>query len=85
MADTKLNHEIPPLLYAAAGRIVGHSYLAQMPTQPGPPTGVPMTYLYKGKQYVVVAVEGNLQSRAATQIVAFALPDPPKPAARPED
>jgi hypothetical protein len=36
-----------------------------------------MTYLYKGKQYVVVAVEGNIQSRQATQIVAFAIPDPP--------
>ena len=52
----------------------------ETPTQPGPPTGVPMTYLYKGKQYVVVAVEGNVQSRAATQLVAFAIPDPPKPA-----
>jgi quinoprotein glucose dehydrogenase len=51
-------------------------------TQPGPPTGVPMTYLYKGKQYIVVAVEGSLASHAATQLVAFALPDAnPKPAA----
>jgi quinoprotein glucose dehydrogenase len=57
----------------------------EMPTQPGPPTGVPMTYMYKGKQYVVVAVEGNIQAHAATQLMAFALPDPPKPAARPED
>jgi quinoprotein glucose dehydrogenase len=54
-------------------------------TQPGPPTGVPMTYLYKGKQYIVVAVEGNLEKHAATQLVAFALPDPAKPAARPEN
>jgi quinoprotein glucose dehydrogenase len=50
-------------------------------TEPGPPTGVPMTYLYKGKQYVVVSVEGNLQSRAATQIIAYAIPDPSAPAA----
>ena len=55
-------------------------------TQPGPPTGVPMTYLYKGKQYIVVAVEGNIGTRTATQLVAFAIPDPPKPAAaRPPD
>jgi quinoprotein glucose dehydrogenase len=58
----------------------------ETPTQPGPPTGVPMTYLYKGKQYVVVAVEGNIGTRTATQLVAFAIPDPPKPAApRPVD
>jgi hypothetical protein len=44
-----------------------------------------MTYLYKGKQYIVVAVEGSLATRTATQLVAFALPDPPKPATRPED
>jgi quinoprotein glucose dehydrogenase len=55
-------------------------------TQPGPPTGVPMTYLYKGKQYVVVAVEGNVAAHAATQLVAFALPDAnPKPATVPEE
>jgi len=53
----------------------------ETPTQPGPPTGVPMTYLYKGKQYIVVAVEGNIANRTATQLVAFAIPDPPKPAA----
>jgi hypothetical protein len=34
----------------------------------------------------VVAVEGNIQSRAATQLVAFAIPDPAKPATqRPVD
>jgi len=42
-----------------------------------------MTYLYKGKQYVVVAVEGNAATRTATQLVAFAIPDPPKAAAPP--
>ena len=43
-------------------------------TPVGPPTGVPMTYLYRGKQYVVVAVEGDLATRTASQLVAYALP-----------
>jgi quinoprotein glucose dehydrogenase len=43
-------------------------------TPSGPPTGVPMTYLHEGKQYVVVAVEGNNAARSASQIVAYALP-----------
>ena len=43
-------------------------------TPVGPPTGVPMTYLHQGKQYVVVAVEGNNATRTASQIVAYALP-----------
>ncbi|HEY2385086.1 MAG TPA: PQQ-binding-like beta-propeller repeat protein [Terriglobia bacterium] len=43
-------------------------------TQPGPPTGVPMTYIYKGKQYVVVAVEGNAATRTASALVAYTLP-----------
>jgi glucose dehydrogenase len=33
-----------------------------------------MTYLHEGKQYVVVAVEGNNAARSASQIVAYALP-----------
>jgi hypothetical protein len=37
--------------------------------------------MYKGKQYVVVAVEGNVATRTATQILAYALPDPPRAAA----
>lgn len=43
-------------------------------TPVGPPVGVPMTYLYQGKQYVVVAVEGNLATKTAAQVVAYALP-----------
>jgi glucose dehydrogenase len=44
-----------------------------------------MTYLYKGRQYVVVAVEGNAATKTATQLLAFTLPDTEKPAApRPE-
>jgi quinoprotein glucose dehydrogenase len=57
----------------------------EVPTSPGPPTGVPMTYLYKGKQYVVVAVEGNAATRTATQLVAFAIPGPERPAVRPPE
>ena len=53
----------------------------EMPTAPGPPTGVPMTYMHRGKQYVVVAVQGDAATRTATQVVAFAIPDPPKVAA----
>jgi len=55
----------------------------ETPTEPGPPNGVPMTYLHKGKQYIVVAVQGDLSKRAASQLVAFALPDPPSGAPRP--
>jgi len=43
-------------------------------TPVGPPTGVPMTYLYRGKQYVVVAVEGDVATRTASQLVAYTLP-----------
>jgi quinoprotein glucose dehydrogenase len=43
-------------------------------TPVGPPVGVPMTYLYKGKQYVVVAVEGDAPTHTAAQVVAYALP-----------
>ena len=54
-------------------------------TPVGPPTGVPMTYLYRGKQYVVIAVEGNVATRTAAQLVAFAIPDPPKTAGPPAE
>ena len=50
----------------------------EVQTSPGPPTGVPMTYMYKGKQYVIVAVEGDAATRSATQLLAFGIPDPPK-------
>jgi hypothetical protein len=41
--------------------------------------------MYKGKQYVVVAVEGNAATRTATQLIAFAIPDPPKTATPPAE
>jgi quinoprotein glucose dehydrogenase len=43
-------------------------------TPVGPPTVVPMTYLYQGKQYVVVALQGDAANRTASQLVAYALP-----------
>ena len=57
----------------------------ETPTAPGPPTGVPMTYMHRGKQYILVAVEGNAATRTATQLLAFAIPDPPKTAAPPAE
>jgi len=48
--------------------------LWEMQTSVGPPVGVPMTYLYQGKQYVVVAIEGNAATRTAAQLVAYTLP-----------
>jgi quinoprotein glucose dehydrogenase len=50
-------------------------------TPAGPPTGVPMTYLHRGKQYIVTAIAGDAATRTASQLVAYAIPDPPKPAA----
>jgi len=45
---------------------------------PGPQTSLPMTYVYQGRQYVVVGVRGTANSGA--QLMAFALPRP-QPAA----
>jgi hypothetical protein len=33
-----------------------------------------MTYLHKGKQYIVFAVEGDAATRSAAQLVAYAVP-----------
>jgi quinoprotein glucose dehydrogenase len=43
-------------------------------TPVGPQTGLPMTYLHKGKQYVVFSVEGDAATRTAAQVVAYAMP-----------
>ena len=42
----------------------------------GPQTGLPMTYLHEGKQYIIVAVNGNApgESGNAAQLVAYRLP-----------
>jgi quinoprotein glucose dehydrogenase len=57
----------------------------EVPTTPGPPNGVPMTYMHRGKQYIVVAVQGDPATRTATQLLAFAIPDPPKTAGPPAE
>ena len=42
----------------------------------GPQTGLPMTYSHEGKQYIIVAVNGNApgESGNAAQLVAYRLP-----------
>jgi quinoprotein glucose dehydrogenase len=37
-------------------------------------TGLPMTYMHRGKQYVVFAIRGEQATRTAASLVAFALP-----------
>jgi quinoprotein glucose dehydrogenase len=41
---------------------------------PASQTGLPMTYMHRGKQYIVFAVRGDAATRTAAQFVAFALP-----------
>ena len=62
------------------GGFVFHAYdkatgadLAQLPL-PGPQTALPMTYLFEGRQFIVVAVRGNAAEGFGAQLVAFALP-----------
>jgi quinoprotein glucose dehydrogenase len=37
-------------------------------------TGLPMTYLHRGKQYIVFSVHGDSATKTAARLVAFALP-----------
>jgi quinoprotein glucose dehydrogenase len=37
-------------------------------------TGLPMTYMHRGKQYIVFAVHGDQATKTAARLVAFALP-----------
>jgi len=60
----------------SGGRPLLHAYdkktgenIAEIP-MPGSQTGVPMTYVYQNRQFIVVAVNGQ----PAGQLVAFALP-----------
>jgi quinoprotein glucose dehydrogenase len=46
----------------------------------GPQTGLPMTYLYKGKQYIVFAAAGDPATQRPAVMVAYALADPNRPA-----
>jgi quinoprotein glucose dehydrogenase len=62
----------------SGGRPLLHAYdkrtgenLAEV-TMPGPQSGVPMSYMYQGRQFIVLSVSGQ----PAGQLVAFALPAP---------
>jgi quinoprotein glucose dehydrogenase len=63
----------------SGGRAILHAYdkksgdnIAELP-MPGRQTGVPMTYTYQNRQFIVMAVAGQ----PAGQLVAFALPASP--------
>jgi len=65
----------------SGGRALLHAYdkktgenIVELP-MPGNQSGVPMTYMYQGRQFIVMPVGG----RPAGQLVAFALPLPPAP------
>lgn len=71
------------LLFAGDGtNPILHAYdkktgedIAQIP-MPGMETGVPMTYVHQGRQFVLLPVAANAQAGTAAQLVAFALPAP---------
>jgi quinoprotein glucose dehydrogenase len=50
----------------ASGKEVGAVYM------PAPQSGSPMTYMWKGKQYIIVAVSGGAYSG---EYIAYTLPD----------
>jgi quinoprotein glucose dehydrogenase len=65
----------------SGGRPLLHAYdkktgenIAEVP-MPGSQTGVPMTYVYQNRQFIVMSVAG----RPAGQLVAFAIPLPTPP------
>jgi quinoprotein glucose dehydrogenase len=41
----------------------------------GAQTGLPMTYMHRGKQYIVFAAAGDPATQTAAQIIAYALPN----------
>ena len=62
-----------PLLHAydkKTGEDIG-----QIP-MPGMQTGVPMTYVHQGRQFILVPVAANAQAGSTAQLVAYALPAP---------
>jgi quinoprotein glucose dehydrogenase len=66
---TSITHPRGAMLRAydkATGQQVGAIWM------PGPQSGGPMTYMWQGKQYIVVAVSGGSYSG---EYIAFALPD----------
>jgi len=70
----------------SGGRPLLHAYdkktgenLAELP-MPGNQTGVPMTYMFQNRQFILMAVGG--QGQPAGQLVAFSLPVPAAPGGR---
>jgi quinoprotein glucose dehydrogenase len=71
------------LLFAGDGtNPILHAYdkktgedIAQLP-MPGMQTGVPMTYVHQGRQFILVAAGANQQTGSTAQLVAYALPVP---------
>lgn len=62
----------PPMFRAmdkATGEVLWETHIPA-----GPASGLPMTYMHKGKQYVLIAA-GNPETRTPAQLVAWALPD----------
>jgi quinoprotein glucose dehydrogenase len=51
----------------------------------GAQSGLPMTYMHRGKQYIVFAAAGVPATQTAGQLIAFALPDPASATPRPAD
>jgi quinoprotein glucose dehydrogenase len=49
--------------------------IAQIP-MPGMQTGVPMTYVHQGRQFILLPVGANAQAGTTAQLVALALPVP---------
>jgi quinoprotein glucose dehydrogenase len=51
----------------------------------GAQSGLPMTYIHRGKQYIVFAASGVPATQTAGQLIAFAIPDAASAAPRPAD
>jgi quinoprotein glucose dehydrogenase len=50
----------------------------------GTQTSLPMTYMHGGRQYIVFTA-GNASTSTPAQLVAYAIPPPPRPAAAPQN
>jgi len=64
-----------PILHAYDKKTGANIWQAAMPA--GPATGIPMTYMYQGKQYIVHAARGPQGGGA--QLVAWTVTPPPAP------
>ena len=64
-----------PILHAYDKKTGANIWQAPMPA--GPATGIPMTYMYQGKQYIVHAARGPQGGGA--QLVAWTVAPPPAP------